>query len=233
MATGRQLITDAMVDTGVVGIDDSIDDSIMQRSLRILNRMLAEWSAEMDLVYASTLDSETWTADAQSMTIGSGGDFDTVRPVSITGFQSRKATLDYTLDQVSYEQYQTTILKSVSTDYPDVFAYQKAYPLGVLYIFPVPTSNLSVRIQSLKPLTALTLNATVALPEGYESAIQSNLAVRLAPAYGTEASPTIHRMAKNSYDALASLNTIDNEMWPDPLLPGFNNGDNIDILTNE
>lgn len=231
MATGRALITDALLDIGIGALGEELHQSIMNRALNIGNRMLSKWSADTGVV-DSVLDELTWTSGSQSMTIGTGGDLNTTRPIEITGFQSRKSTLDYTLTQVSFEQYQTTILKSTSTDYPDVFAYQNTYPLGTLYLYPVPASNLSIRIQSKKPLSLITLDDDVSWPSGWEEAFQTNLSVRSAPAFGKSARRELFSFAKEALDIIKDANEDNEEMWPDSMLPGINSGDNIDILTN-
>ncbi len=232
MATGQGLIEDALRDIGVGALGDTPNQEIINYSLRQLNRMLETWSAEVGPQFYSVFESLTWTSGQASQTIGSGGDLNTTRPISITSLQTRKSSLDYTLNQVSLEQYQTTVLKSISTDYPEVFAYQRNFPLGTIYMFPVPASSLSIRITSKKALSDLTLAGTVALPEGYEEAIQKNLAIRLAPAFGRSVKPELVMVANKAKEAIKMVNRDHNEMWPDYMLPGQSDGENIDILTN-
>jgi hypothetical protein len=234
MATGQELIQDSLLDIGVGSPGDDLDESILNHGLRILNRMWSSWSSEVAPVYASTLDELTWTAGEQSQTIGSGGDFDTARPIEITGFQARVNGVDYTLSPVSFEQYQMTPIKDINSNYPTVYAYQKTYPLGILHIYYEPQDALSVRITSKKPLTAFTLVGTVALPDGYELAIQSNLTIALAAAHGKQAKPSTIRTAINSKAAIEGVNEDDTEMSPDGMLPGISNGemDDLGALTN-
>jgi len=232
MATGQSIVEDALLDIGVGSPGEAVEQSLLNHGLRVLNRMWSSWSAEIAPIYSSTFESLTWTADSQSMTIGSGGDLDTARPIEITGIQTRKDTLDYTLNQITLEQYQTTVLKTVSTDYPEVYAYQKDYTLGRIYIYPVPSSNIDIRITSKKALTAFTMSGTISLPDGYELAVQKNLTILLAPAYGKSVRSEVIEQAFKAKAAIMSVNSNDGEIWPDYLLPGFDTQENIDILTN-
>jgi hypothetical protein len=232
MSTGQELFEDAYADLGVGNPGDNLAPDILTRGTRIASRMLSSWSAEMKVI-VSTLDELTWTAGSQSMTIGVGGDLNTARPIEITGFQSRKSTLDYTLTQVSFEQYQSTILKSTATDYPDVFAYQKTNPLGIIYIYPVAISNLPVRLQSKKALSDVALIDVLAWPPGWELAVQTNLTVLLAPSVGKEAKRSTVVEAERALTIIKEANEDDEEMWPDYMMPGFGAGENIDILTNK
>lgn len=236
MATGQELIEDALLEIGVGNPGDQIEQEIINHALRILNRMWESWAAEIEPVYASTLTSHTWPASTASQTIAaSGADITGARPIQITGIQARVSSVDYTLSQVSFEQYQVTSLKSVESSIPTVYAYQKTYSAGTIYIYPLLSSAATVRIQSKNAMTAFTLAGTIALPEGYELAIQKNLSVALAPAHGrqslvSQGSP-LRTEAHRAKEAIIRINEDDMELWPDPMMPGVNVCDDLDRLT--
>ena len=235
MATGQSLIEDSLLEIGVGSPNQSLPQSVLNHGLRALNRMWSSWSAELGPVYAITSETHSWPSGSISQTIGSGGDIDTVRPIEIMSLQTQKDSLDYTPNRVSYEQFQTTVLKTVSTDYPDVYAYLKGNPLGTIYLFPVPASTLTVTINSKKALSAFTMAGTIDLPDGYEEAVLKNLAIELAPSHGKSVRQEVVLRARQSKDAIVQINTATEsmEVWPDSLLPGMNTTENIDILTND
>lgn len=218
--TGLQLINDSLLELGVGALGEDTHQSILNHALRQVNSMLSTWSAELGPVYASVLDELTWTGGEQSQTIGTGGDLDTIRPIDITGFQVRVNGIDYTLRPVSFEQYQTTRLKDTSNNYPTVYAFQKTYPLGILYMYYEPSANASVRIQSKKPLSSITLAAQISFPDGYQEAIQKNLAIRLASAHGESASPELIRTAFQAKQAILNINEVHSEVFLDSNVPG-------------
>lgn len=232
MATGQSLIEDSLLEIGVGSPNQTPIQSVLNHGLRVLNRMWASWSAELGPVNALTTDTHTWPSGSISQTIGSGGDINVTRPVEIDSIQTQKDSLDYTVDRVSYPQFQSTVLKTISTDYPDVFAYQKGHPLGTIYLYPVPASALTVDINSWKALTAFTMAGTVSLPDGYEEAIVKNLAIDLAPAHGKTVRQEVILRARQSKQAIVNINEMHDEMWPDYQLPGFDTDENIDLLTN-
>lgn len=235
MSTGREIINDSLMDIGVGVLGEDVEQSVINHGLRVLNRMLSSWSAQIGPVYASTLDTHTWTAGSASQTIGSGGDIDTVRPILITGFQMRVGNIDYTLDPITYEEYQEINIKDLESNYPYAYAYQRGYPLGTLYIDFEPASNITARIQSKKALTAATLDAELSLPDGYELAIQSNLTVLLAAAHGKQPKPETTLTAANTKTAIEQINEDHKELIPDSMCPIYNNyyGEDIDRLTNK
>jgi len=234
MSTFRQVIEDSLLDLGIGALGEDTEADIVNHGFRMLNRMLESWSSELNPIYASTLDSLTWTSGSEVLTIGSGGDLDTVRPIEITGVQVRVSGVDYTLSPVSYEQYEETPIKDIENNYPTVYAYQKTFPLGKIHIYYVPSDNLPVRIQSKKPLSAAVIDDSISLPSGYELAMQTNLTVLLAAAHGKQPKPETVRFAMNFKAAIEDINQDHAELWPDSMCPGVGgyNVDDLGALTN-
>ncbi len=232
MATGQGLIEDSLLELGVGSPGDELDESILNHALRVLNKMWSSWSAEIAPVYTRTLTTHTWAGSTASQTISlSGSDITLAQPVQITGFQMRVSSVDYTLNEVSFEQYQTTAIKTITSAMPTVFSYVRGASEGTIYIYPLLSASSTARIQTIQPLTDFTLAGTVALPAGYEEAVQTNLAIRLAPTHGKSARPELVDRAQKSKLALENLNEENNEMWPDPMMPGLFVGDDIDLFT--
>lgn len=220
MATAREMIEDSLTLIGVASEGNTLSSEASTFALRVLNRMLSSWSVEIGQLFFKSFDTLNWTAGQQSQTIGTGGDLNTVRPIKITGFQTRKDDIDYTLAHVSFDTYQMIFRKDIASDFPDIYHYNKTFPLGTIFIYPVPSSNISVRITSYKALANLTLDDTISLPEGYEEAIMYNLAPKLAPKYGRSPTAEVSRNAANTKMNLTISNLDSNEMWPDYLAPG-------------
>lgn len=229
MATGNSLVTDAIARTannpsGVSPTTQELADGVVE-----LNRMLGTWSAEMGMIYAETLDSLTWTATNATRTIGVSGDFNVSRPQLIKKAWMRDASgYDYQLEVVAFREYQEETLKAITEAIPRLLAYNPDFAsgLGSLFVWPVPTADFTFRLESLKPLAALTGAGTVTLPPGYEDAIVMNLAVRLADVYGTEVSQVTAMLADAAKKALVEGNIQFAYAKMDPLAPGQRNSYN-------
>jgi hypothetical protein len=62
-------------------------------------------------------------------------------------------------------------------------------------------------LYSLKPWTEITtLTSNTSFPGEYDRAIKYNLAIELAPEYGTEVSPAVAKMAEDALNDIFSLN---------------------------
>ena len=198
--TAQTLIKGALRAINAIATGETPTAAELADGLEALQFMLRSWSAENIMVYAISQDTLTLTG-ATSYTIGSGGDCNTTWPSEIKG---AVVDTDYDLEIIGEARYRSLSRNSLSTP-PAYLYYNPAYPLGVLYPWPVGGS--SMVIDSLKALTDPTsLTSSVAFPTSYDAAIKWNLAVELAPEFGKEPSQTVLRRAHKSKKAIESKN---------------------------
>lgn len=202
MTTGRKLITRALNKAGVTFKSETPDADEMEDGLDALNDMVEAWANDGTLVYARTTENFTLTANDGTYTIGSGGDFDTTRPVKIVRAWTRSGDVDYGMNIVDDKAYAQIVQKSVSSNIPRVLNCDYAYPLATIKLYPVPSEGTEIYILSEKELSAFTLDGTVNLPPGWRRAIIHNLAVEMAGEYGQEPPSSVSRIA---IDSLASI----------------------------
>ncbi len=203
MTTALDIITSAAKLIGVLFKSETLASDEANDALTALNDMLGGWSNDNLITFAYVLENFPLTG-AASYTIGSGGAFNTVRPVTIVDAVVRVGTIDYPLELISPEQYQTEIAyKSITSYVPKYITYDNAYPLATIKMYPVPSGGSTLYLQSNKPLTEFaTLSATVDLPKGWNEALKYNLALRLAPEYGLKIDPIIAEHARKSLGAI-------------------------------
>lgn len=203
MTTVNEIIKDALFDIGANAVGETPDDDTMQHALRVMRKMLNEWSAEGLMVYYTTTENFSLTG-ATSYTIGSGGTFNTARPSKITGAYTRASNIDTPLDIIDEAKWREISLKSIVAPAAWLW-YSPEHPLGIIYLYPLSSDTLY--LHSMKPLTDYTaLTTTIQLPPGYESAIQYGLAVRLSPSYGKQPSILLAGLAEGAKANIKSLN---------------------------
>jgi hypothetical protein len=85
---------------------------------------------------------------AQSYTVGTGGDFNVARPDRLEAafvrqlIPSGQNQIDFPLQILqAREDYNRIALKTMGT-LPQVIFYDSAYPLGVIYPWPVPQASI-------------------------------------------------------------------------------------------
>lgn len=111
-----------------------------------------------------------------------------VRPLRINSAFTRivtaaSGTLDYPMAVMNIENFELIGQKTLSGPWPRALYYQPTMPLGMLNYWPDPTSG-EVHLFCDTVLSRFqTINDTITLPPGYESAMRWGLAEFLMPAY--------------------------------------------------
>lgn len=209
MPTANDIIKNALIELRVLAIGEDIPADRVEWSLFKLNAMLESWETERLMCTAVVEENETLTSGTAEYTIGSGGDFDTTRPLEI--FDNafiRIGDTDYPVKRWSLDQYRMQGDKSTSKR-PEYFAYQPEYPLGVVYFYKEPDSAYDFHFSSRKPLkTFATATTSVNLEPGWSRALLYGLAIELAPGFGKSVSPELAALSMVSKGNIKRLNGI-------------------------
>jgi hypothetical protein len=210
--TPNDLILQALKAAGVIGVGQVASAEDMNDCLFQLNLMLGQWSRKRWLVY-HLVDASVNSTGAQSYSVGTGGDFNIARPdkIEFAFFRqivpSQPSLIDYPLTiYYSRQDYDRIALKTLNS-WPQVAFYDAAYPLGSLYVWPVPSSAYSIHITVKETLTQFTsLNQTINLPPEYQGALFWNLSRNIRPLYQLPPDPTVIQNAKAALGTLRQAN---------------------------
>lgn len=210
MGTVRDLIRASLLDLGAIASSEAMTADEAADGLRALNLLLESWRLESLLIYAIDILSKVLTG-ATSYTWGTGGDIDSPRPIHLSRASLRLATsptLDYPLQLLTDEEYEGIALKSQPSTIATAIYVDRAFPLANVFLWPVPTAGATLLLYPWHPLTSFAgLSTTVALPPGYERALQKHLALELSPQYrDCTISPTLANQAIDSKAWLKTAN---------------------------
>lgn len=141
------------------------------------------------------------------------GDFKIPRPLRVTESFTRITTqtsgLDYPIEIISQDRYVEIGFKGISAPWPIVAWYNPTMPLANIYFYQNPSGAGELHLFTDTILTNLTnLTQNIVLPQGYVRMIKWNLARELAPEYGKTWTALMEKNAKDSWDAVKSLNSI-------------------------
>ena len=186
--TAAVIITDALKEIGVIGEDESPSSSSLDDGLRMLNRMLETLSIYAMFSYDNPLRSLALTGQ-QSFDVGPTGDIVTLRPVKITSAYYTLGGIDYPVDIIDMEQYDSIAIKDSTGSVPEVLAYNGTYPDATVYVYPLCSGG-TINLRTVDLVKSFpTLATQIDMPEGYEDYVMLKLAIRMAPSYGRQASP--------------------------------------------
>jgi hypothetical protein len=208
MASALDLVKKSMRLIGTLGQGETPTATESTDGLNALNAMLDSWSIERLMVYQILQETFTWTSGQSSRTIGSGGNFSTTRPTKLENGFTKISGIDYPYTVVDKDVYDSIIDKTTQSQFPEIISYQQASPLGTIYGWPVPSSSIAIYLNSWKQLQQFSaLTTDLALPAGYQRAIEYNLAIELHGEYPEIQIPdSVVMIAKSSKAAIKSLN---------------------------
>lgn len=234
MATVSSMVMSALIANGEKEIGGTLSSAEQTFYLDKMNSMLDSWSVDRTLVYTILQENFSLTASTVSYTIGTGGTFNTVRPTKIVNaFVRDSANADSPVKIIPQEQYARLVLKSSGNTYPNAMYYDAAFVggLGTIYLYPAPIASLTLYINSWKQLQSFaSLTTALALPPGYQRAIETNFAIESAPGL-TNVSPELVKIAKESKAAIRSLNLPETISRVDAAVAGITTHGGGSIIT--
>lgn len=213
----QQLIENMLVDAGIVGIDESIEQPIINRAFRQLNWLLAQWARKRWLVYRIQ-DYSFVSTGAQTYSVGLKQAVDiNPRPDRLeyaflrflNSGQPPQFPVDIPIEIIqSHEDYSRIPVKSIGSIAWRIF-YDPVWPVGLLFPWPIPQSGLyelHVGFKVVLPRFA-SLQQQITFPPEYEAALNWCGARRMRASYQMPADPTIDSLARDALNTLRLANS--------------------------
>jgi len=193
---------------------ETLDPDESVECLAELNTFMDGESIKRLMCYTVGQESFPLSANTVSYTIGPGATFNTTRPTKIVDpcFVRDSSNYDSHLTLIDAETYGRLKVKSVGTTYPSYLFYDSGFSssgAGTITLYPAPSANLTLYINSWKQLQQFAdVSTALLLPPGYRLFIESNFAIHLAAGL-TPISAELAKIAKESRAAIESINIPD------------------------
>lgn len=185
----------------VLGADEAND------GLHALNSLIDSWRTEFLYVYVIQELVHTLTPNQQTVSIGPGAQIDVPVPLKLESVPfNRSSNIDYPMRVVLRPEYESIQMKTSGASYPTLIYYERDYPTGLLYFYPLPAGSYELHLFLQQQLTEFVdLTTEYLLPPGYKRALEYSLAEELSPGL-RELSATAMRIAANARRVLKRSN---------------------------
>lgn len=218
--TVAELIRNAFRTLGVLAAEETPSAAEESDALVTLNDLLDSWAGERLALFATLRSTHTLTPSLAPHTIGTGGTFNTTRPVRIERASTVSFGSETPLDLLTDAEWQSTQGKS-SVGTPNALWVENSYPLMKLHFIPIPNAADSLVLYTWQQLGRFASTAAdFDLPPGYARALRYNLALELAPEYGVSLGAEAARIADESKGTVKRLNQQPSYLRSDPALLG-------------
>lgn len=223
--TALDLISASMKLINALAAGETLRAEDSADALDRLNDLLEAWRLERLLVYNVSRLTFPLVAGTQLYTIGTGGTFNTDRPVWIDSakLEFNHGTVnqfELPLTMFTDQQWAEVSMKAMASSFPTGVWFNQSYPLAELRFWPIP-SQADLYVALMLPqiiISPVSLTTVMALPPGYQKALRYNLAVELAPEFGVPLDPMVYKLAKDTKAAIANQNDSPVELRLDPAL---------------
>lgn len=207
MTTALDLITDTLIELGVLAVGETASPEDANIGLTTLNSMLDGWNTQNLTIYATYDATFAFVPGQATYTIGPSGNWNGLRPVSLISQYVRYQGVDYPIEQIDQQTYNLIPIKTQPGILPQFVLFNESYPLGQMTFWPVPNTNNSFVLSTNSLLTQpATLQTVLSFPSGYYRALRSNLVVELAGRYGRQLLPSTLKIAATSLGDIRRLN---------------------------
>src|SRR3990167_5989712 len=179
MPTPRTLISDSLIECGVIAENQTPGSAEAARALRILNRdIMSAWSVVRAFATTKVITSGTFAASTATRTIGPTGTYVlTPRPIELLqAHWVDSGDLRYPI-RIRDEQWYGALVDPELTaeDITDI-AYFPTVSNGTMYPWPIPTGAVTVEIMTLAVLAEFAdLDTDASFAPGYERAVTQTL----------------------------------------------------------
>ena len=210
----QALIQNMVVDAGVVGIDEDIEQPIINRAFTQINWLLAQWARKRWLCYRLEEYSIVSTG-AQTYTVGLNQNInisprpDRLEYAYLRFLNSGSTPVDVDVEVIpSRENYARIPVKQIGTLAYKCF-YDPAWPVGVLYPWPVPQASIYQLFFGFKVVLPrfANLQQQINLPPEYEAALNWCGARRLRASYQMPPDAEINALARAALGVLREANS--------------------------
>jgi hypothetical protein len=203
MAVAADLIQSSLEMINVVGVGQVVNVAHQNRALAVLNRMLDSWSTEPHACFAQRTINFPLVVNQGTYTIGAGGQVNVSRPQDLrvgpgAAYLTDTTNNRYPVEVVPQDKWQMIGNIQINSQVPDTAWYDPQFPLGIINIFPLPALPYTITFNTILELVSFaTLQTAYAMPQGYQEAIEANLAVALKPYFpaGGPLNPVVAKLA--------------------------------------
>lgn len=218
--TAGVLVRSSLRLIGAIATGETPTADEMNDGLSSLNDLIENLSTQNLAMYGSALETFPTVASQAVYTIGPGGNWNTNRPVRISGDAICTFNgVDFPVEIIGQNQYDAIALKTQLQPIVEQLLYVNTNPLGIITLWPVPSGIVNIGINTDRILTNVTdVNTAMIFPPGYLLMMKHQLGILLAPDYGITISPEIGGVATSSLAAVKRANKLKRRSVLDPAL---------------
>jgi hypothetical protein len=203
--TAQELIDSVLRLIGITASGETPTSDERNGALEAANGIIDSWNNEPNAITKTIKGSFSLTGTS-TYTIGSGGSWNTTRPLLITGATATSNGVSQPVEIVDGKGWSQILERSITALFPKVLYCDYAYPTANAYVAPLSTGLIEVTMVQPMFTEFASLATTVTLPPAYRRLLRFALAVELAPEFGRPIDPSIVASAAEMKASIGGVN---------------------------
>jgi len=201
VTTGSGIVDAAYIKVGI----DAPTTAQYTSGLVGLNNLVSQWGGE-SLIYCVTSESFTVSTGDEEYTIGSGGDWDTIRPLRVESCFLRDAdNYDYPVVVMDSKSYNSIRNKTFDIR-PVKLYFLPEYPLAKIIFDAAADADYTAYFEFIKSIPELaTIGTTITMPDEYKEALVYNMAISLGEDFDRVIGKTVIANAIRTKDVIRAI----------------------------
>jgi len=220
--TGLDILTDALIENGMLAPGEPVDGETGQWAFRSLNDLLNLWAARKAYVYSTNFTQYTVPANTAPVLLGPTGTAGFIVPQRPVRIESCAVRLNFSGGLVDAPRlriqdaawWAANSVKNITSTIPTDLYYDAAWENGGLYFWPIPNVNTLILLetwQAINELAAITdpiggATGPNSLPQAYRAALKWSLAEALCPGGSKELHPVLAEKSRIANKAVFGNN---------------------------
>jgi len=164
---GQSILCRKILEASQVGLGQSIEGELLDDTLDYLNMELAFLNNKATFAPYESVFEETIDGGQSEYTIGTGGDIDLPRPISISWMKVLSGNTWFEMNETTQANFGKYSIISDNEIIPRYFYYEPTFPLGTIGFGAKADETRQYKIAIKHEIAQLGMNDTVALPTGY------------------------------------------------------------------
>lgn len=214
--TYQDIINGAVQELNTYAPGDPIATDDQTSLLYLLNELLDYWNVKREAVWSEIFTAFTLVPALSPHTIGPSASTPTftmaVRPVTLDGcdliLDTTTPNVFTPIEVINWPAYKAIPTPGISTAIPLQVYYQKDWPLGKLFFYPIPDFNYGVRLATRTLIDQVTATTPLDLPPGYRRALRLTFAEYIATTFGRQIPDATATQARAARADIFDANTI-------------------------
>ncbi len=231
----RSIITDALIEIGVLSDGEVPSASLAQLGLRRFQQQIDTWAADRLTLSLLLRTPFTLPSNTNTITIGPGGTVNIQRPTWVNALNyvvpGTVPAVEEALGPMDADSYANLSIKGLTNALPTLYFYQTNLTdaLGSLFVWPTPIQNITLVLYAPQSVgVPATLDDLMQGPVGYAEAFMYQLAVRLCTPLGRVPPALLPGLATQAYARMKRVNVQPGLLGVDQaLVPSIGAGYNV------